>query len=138
MKRFIFLIFLLFPLLNLQAQTAGEVLLLQNVHLSEFPNKVKEIQKVESFNPIAGLFRFYKNYISSQDAVSCTFTPSCSEYALEALQKEGFITGFLNAFDRLERCNGLNRNYPLDISTGQFSDPLRNFHYQSTEVKCSR
>lgn len=138
MKRFIFLIFFLSPLFNLHAQTAGEVLLLQNVHLSKFPGKVKEVQKVESFNPIAGLFRFYKNYISSQDAVSCTFTPSCSEYALEALQKEGFLSGFLNAFDRLERCNGLNRNYPLDLNTGKFSDPLRNFHYQSTEAKCSR
>ena len=48
-------------------------------------------------------FLFYKAFISSQDNPSCVFTPSCSEYAVEAIQQYGFILGWLKTFDRLSR-----------------------------------
>ena len=44
----------------------------------------------------SGLFLFYKSFISSQDAQSCSFTPSCSVYALEAVKKQGVLKGMIN------------------------------------------
>ena len=35
---------------------------------------------------------------------SCRFTPSCSEYALLALEKYGFISGWGRTIKRLARC----------------------------------
>ena len=76
-------------------------------------------------------FRFYKKYISSQDHGNCSFTPSCSEYAIIAIRKQGILTGLVNALDRLTRCNGRNkRNYPVDASTGLLIDEVRNLRYE--------
>lgn len=73
----------------------------------------------------SGLFLFYKTFISSQDMQRCTFTPSCSEYAIQAVKQQGVIIGILNAFDRLSRCNGLSpEEYELDEQTNKFKDPL--------------
>lgn len=55
-----------------------------------------------------GLFLFYKFAFSSQDANKCSFHPSCSEYGLIAVKKQGPILGILNTLDRLQRCNGLS------------------------------
>jgi putative membrane protein insertion efficiency factor len=71
------------------------------------------------------LFIIYKSLISSQDGSSCTFTPSCSEYALQAINKKGVIVGSLMTFDRLTRCNGLNPDkYPYDYKRQLFIDPV--------------
>ena len=40
---------------------------------------------------ISTVFLFYKTFISSQDMPTCIFTPSCSEYAVEAFQKKGLF-----------------------------------------------
>lgn len=37
--------------------------------------------------------------------VDCNFTPSCSHYSVEALQKYGFIQGWKLSFNRIRRCN---------------------------------
>lgn len=71
------------------------------------------------------LFILYKSVISSQDGSSCTFTPSCSEYALQAINKKGVVLGSLMTFDRLTRCNGLNPDkYPYDYKRQLFIDPV--------------
>ena len=76
------------------------------------------------------LFMFYKKFISSQDASSCSFTPSCSEYALIAIKKEGFIEGYINFWDRFSRCNGLSPNdYPVDNVHKVLIDPVRDLRY---------
>ena len=36
---------------------------------------------------------------------TCKYHPSCSEYALDALRKYGFVRGSLKAAWRLARCN---------------------------------
>lgn len=66
-------------------------------------NNTNEIQMV-----FTGLFLFYKFAFSSQDANKCSFHPSCSEYGLIAVKKQGPILGILNTLDRLQRCNGLS------------------------------
>ena len=59
-------------------------------------------------------FALYKEFFSSQDGRACTFSPSCSVYAVEAVKKKGLI-GFAAAIDRLTRCNGLSpENYEID------------------------
>ena len=73
----------------------------------------------------SGLFLFYKSFISSQDAISCVFTPSCSEYALIAVKKQGAIIGMMNTFDRLTRCNGFSaNNYEKAPNSYLLLDPL--------------
>ncbi len=48
---------------------------------------------------------FYRNCISPLTPPSCRFTPTCSEYALEALRKHGPIRGTYLAVRRILRCH---------------------------------
>lgn len=48
---------------------------------------------------------FYQNIISPYTPPSCRFTPTCSEYAKEALVKHGPIKGLALAVWRILRCN---------------------------------
>lgn len=74
---------------------------------------------------LTGLFIFYKTFISSQDGGACTFTPSCSEYALQAVQRKGVSVGLLASFDRLARCHGLNvKDYKYDFRKKLLIDPV--------------
>lgn len=44
----------------------------------------------------------------------CRFTPTCSQYALEAIGKYGALKGGWLAFKRLLRCNPFNHDDPFD------------------------
>lgn len=48
------------------------------------------------------LIRFYQKFLSRK---ACHFTPSCSEYMLEAILKHGFIVGIMLGARRIMRCN---------------------------------
>lgn len=49
--------------------------------------------------------RFYQRYVSPLKPSCCRFTPTCSQYAIEALRKHGPIKGLLLAVWRILRCN---------------------------------
>ena len=49
--------------------------------------------------------RFYRKYISPLTPPACRFTPTCSQYAIEALQKHGPIKGLYLAVRRILRCH---------------------------------
>lgn len=53
------------------------------------------------------LIRFYRNNISraKSGAGCCRFTPTCSEYAMEAIEIHGAFKGSLLAVSRVLRCN---------------------------------
>lgn len=51
------------------------------------------------------LIRFYQKRISPLRAPACRFTPTCSQYALEAVEKYGAARGGFLAIKRLLRCN---------------------------------
>ncbi len=51
------------------------------------------------------LIRMYQRCISPLLGPSCRFTPTCSEYAIKALEKYGFIKGSWLAAKRILRCN---------------------------------
>jgi len=71
--------------------------------------------------------RLYRSVISSQDDSRCVFTPTCSRYMEEAIQKHGII-GILMGVDRLTRCHGLNLNkgtcYEI-LKDGTLYDPVK-------------
>lgn len=48
---------------------------------------------------------FYKYCISPYTPPSCRYTPTCSEYAVQALKKHGPIKGLLLATKRILSCN---------------------------------
>ncbi len=54
---------------------------------------------------LIAIVRGYKKYISPLLPPSCRFTPTCSEYAMEALQRHGAWKGSLLAIWRILRCN---------------------------------
>ncbi|MBR2500115.1 MAG: membrane protein insertion efficiency factor YidD [Clostridia bacterium] len=56
-----------------------------------------------------GMIRFYRKYISPLKAPSCRFTPTCSQYAIEAIEKKGVIKGILLTVWRILRCNPFSR-----------------------------
>ena len=51
------------------------------------------------------LIRFYQRCISPYTPAACRFTPTCSQYAYEAITKYGAIKGGCLAIRRLLRCN---------------------------------
>lgn len=52
-----------------------------------------------------GLVRFYQLCISPLFPPTCRFTPTCSEYALQALRKYGPFKGLWLTVKRLSRCH---------------------------------
>ncbi|MBO7189163.1 MAG: membrane protein insertion efficiency factor YidD [Alistipes sp.] len=55
--------------------------------------------------PFIILVRFYQLCISPLKPPSCRFTPTCSQYAIEALRKHGPIKGLYLTIRRLLRCH---------------------------------
>ena len=56
---------------------------------------------------LLALIRFYQRQISPLFPPCCRFTPTCSQYALEAIQVHGAAKGALPALKRILRCNPL-------------------------------
>ena len=53
--------------------------------------------------------RGYKRYISPLLPDACIYSPTCSEYALEAIEKYGAAKGSWLAIRRILRCNPFHR-----------------------------
>lgn len=51
------------------------------------------------------LIRFYRKAISPFTPPSCRFSPTCSQYALEAVEKYGPLKGGWLALKRICRCH---------------------------------
>ena len=54
---------------------------------------------------LVGLIRLYQVGISAWTPATCRFTPTCSAYAIDALNKHGAARGSWLAFRRLMRCH---------------------------------
>lgn len=55
--------------------------------------------------PLVALIRFYQRFISPLTPPSCRYYPTCSHYAVTALQKHGPLKGGWLALRRILRCN---------------------------------
>jgi hypothetical protein len=89
------------------------------------------LKEVSEFKLIStGLIRVYQLFVSSQDMPVCNFTQTCSRFGMEAIQKYGVFWGVLMTADRLQRCNGIGKNYyPIDLETGRAIDYLVEIYY---------
>jgi putative membrane protein insertion efficiency factor len=63
-----------------------------------------------------GLFalRFYKAYLSILFAGNCRFTPTCSQYSYEALERFGLARGSWLTLKRLLRCHPFSGKFGFD------------------------
>ena len=61
--------------------------------------------------------RFYRGNISPYRAPSCRFFPTCSQYAMEAVEKYGAVKGGYLAAKRLSHCHPFYRG-------GKIYDPV--------------
>ena len=60
------------------------------------------------------LIGFYRHAISPLTPPTCRFTPTCSCYACEAIEKYGSVKGSWLTLKRLLRCNPFYRGNPYD------------------------
>ena len=58
---------------------------------------------------LIGALRFYKARISPGLPPACRYTPTCSEYAIEAIERRGVIVGGFLATKRVLSCNPFSR-----------------------------
>ena len=54
---------------------------------------------------LLGAIRFYRRNISPMFPPCCRFTPTCSAYALEAVEKYGALKGGYLALRRILKCH---------------------------------
>ncbi len=59
--------------------------------------------------PLIWLIRFYRKNISPNTPPSCKFTPTCSQYGLEAIERFGAFRGGLMTLWRILRCNPFSK-----------------------------
>jgi hypothetical protein len=76
------------------------------------------------------LLRAYKRAISPMFPPSCRYTPTCSEYAMEAIERYGVLRGGLKAVARVLRCHpfvkgGYDPVVQPPVETSWKSGPLR-------------
>ena len=55
------------------------------------------------------LIRGYQRQVSPQLGPSCRFVPTCSQYAIEALESYGVLRGLILSIWRILRCNPLSK-----------------------------
>lgn len=85
-------------------------------------------------NIAIGVMILYRSLISPLYGDVCRYYPSCSRYALEALQRQGFLVGSALTVWRLLRCNPFSRggvddaparaNPRFHVSTRGFVRPI--------------
>ncbi|MGE5109758.1 MAG: membrane protein insertion efficiency factor YidD [Acidobacteriaceae bacterium] len=51
------------------------------------------------------ILRAYKRYLSPMMPVACRYVPTCSDYAMEAIERYGVLRGGAYAAGRFLRCN---------------------------------
>ena len=67
---------------------------------------------------LLALIRFYRRRISPLTPPSCRYIPTCSRYALEAIERHGALRGGWLALKRIARC------HPFHRGEHNFYDPV--------------
>ena len=58
---------------------------------------------------LLALLRGYQKHISPALGANCRFSPTCSSYASEALEKYGALKGSLMALKRISKCHPFHK-----------------------------
>ncbi len=69
----------------------------------------------------------YKRWVSPALPVACRYVPTCSEYAIEAVERNGILRGGAQALGRLLRCHPLG---------GHGYDPVPHTHAPGADHCC--
>ena len=69
-------------------------------------------------NVLISMVKFYQRNVSPTKPPCCRFVPTCSQYALEALEKYGAGKGSALALRRIARC------HPFHRGEHNFYDPV--------------
>lgn len=77
---------------------------------------------------VIGALKFYRNYLSILNLRCCRFYPSCSQYAIESIEKHGLLLGVIKSTWRVLRCNPFSR--------GGY-DPVRPYSDSPSDIKRS-
>ncbi len=70
----------------------------------------------------------YKRWVSPALPVACRYVPTCSEYAVEAVERNGVLRGGGQAISRLLRCHPFG---------GHGYDPVPHTHVPGSDHCCS-
>lgn len=60
------------------------------------------------------LVKFYRRYISPFRPPCCNYIPTCSQYALEAVEKYGAVKGGYLALRRVLKCHPFHRQKTVE------------------------
>ena len=75
---------------------------------------------------LCGLIQLYQKFISPGLGWNCRFSPSCSQYGIEAIRTHGCLKGLLLTGWRIARCNPLGRwGYDPVPEPGRWRNPAR-------------
>mgnify|MGYP001517555165 FL=1 len=75
---------------------------------------------------LCGLIQLYQKFISPGLGWNCRFSPSCSQYGIEAIRTHGCVKGLLLTAWRIARCNPLGRwGYDPVPEPGRWRNPAR-------------
>lgn len=66
---------------------------------------MKKLLHTLTVTPLIWLVRFYQAAISPYLGSSCRYTPTCSQYTIEALQRHGLLAGGWLAVRRIASCH---------------------------------
>ena len=63
------------------------------------------------------VIRFYRRHISPAKPPCCRYIPTCSQYAIEAIEKYGALKGGWLAFKRICRCHPFSKRGNAGLTT---------------------
>ncbi|MGB9235165.1 MAG: membrane protein insertion efficiency factor YidD [Terriglobales bacterium] len=84
------------------------------------------------------ILRQYKRWISPAFPPSCRYVPTCSEYAIEAIERHGVLRGGVMAAWRLLRCHPFVKGGydPVEKNPTIAENAMSGAHGASTERNC--
>ena len=92
------------------------------------PKEENRLGGKADFNPLKTGVLFFRRYISPVDGPRCPMYPTCSAYALEALEKHGPFIGAMMVVDRLfHESDPREHRHPIQVGKRlRFYDPVEN------------
>lgn len=79
---------------------------------TSYPPEPESTEQGRKLSPFAWfltlLIRFYRYFISPMLGARCRFNPTCSRYALDAIQIHGAVKGSWLAAKRIAKCHPLH------------------------------
>ena len=84
---------------------SGSRVTVKRKKMRQWNNKALEFIRKAAISPFILLIRLYQICISPLTPAACRFTPTCSQYALEAFRKHGIFKGFYLSIRRILKCH---------------------------------